>query len=137
MSRSPALTTLAATVLTGFTMSAAILLGAEPVLAGEAVDIAEIQLRQADLKASLGEADELATLEALQLTLTEVGDGSSYVWYRAHGRLSGVFQPTASFKDAGGRVCRHLEMMLTSGTTSRKTEGIACRERSGVWSLEG
>lgn len=82
-------------------------------------------------------SDEIATLEAVHLALTEVSDGSSYVWRRRHGRLSGVVQPTASFMDAGGRVCRHIVVLLATGSYSRRTEGIACRLDSGGWRLEG
>lgn len=92
---------------------------------------------RADAKAALDPNDELATLEALQVTLAEVGDGQTYVWHRAHGRLSGAFQPTTSFKDRTGQVCRHIVMILASGTYSRKTEGIACRLASGRWQLDG
>lgn len=91
----------------------------------------------AELKASLEPGDEIATLEALQLTLSELGDGQTYVWHRAHGRLSGAFQPTASFKDAAGKVCRHVVMLLAAGNYSRKTEGVACRLATGRWQLEG
>jgi hypothetical protein len=90
-----------------------------------------------DAKATLDIDDEIATLEALHMTLAEMGDGITYVWHRGHGRLSGAFQPTSSFKDANGRVCRHVVMILASGTYSRKSEGIACRLDNGVWQLEG
>ena len=52
------------------------------------------------------------------MALTEVGDGGSYVWRRSHGRLSGIVQPTASFKDPGGRVCRHIVLTMTVGTAT-------------------
>jgi len=91
----------------------------------------------ADLKASLDDSDAIAALEAVQLALTEVGDGATYIWYRKHGRLSGAIQPTTSFKDPSGQVCRHIVVALTSGNYSRKAEGIACRQGNGVWVLEG
>lgn len=91
----------------------------------------------ADLKSTLDDTDAVATLEAVQMALTEVGDGATYVWHRRHGRLSGAIQPTSSFKDSGGMICRHLVLALTSGSYSRKAEGIACRQRNGVWYLEG
>jgi hypothetical protein len=91
----------------------------------------------ADLKATLDDSDAIAALEAVQLALSEVGDGATYVWHRRHGRLSGAIQPTSSFKDQTGHVCRHIVMALTSGSYSRKAEGIACRMRDGVWVLEG
>lgn len=91
----------------------------------------------ADYRSLLDEADEVAALESVQLALSEVGDGSTYVWHRLHGRLSGIVQPTASFKDAAGSVCRHIIVMLTAGPDSKRTEGIACRLPNGRWQLEG
>lgn len=91
----------------------------------------------ADFRSQLDEADEVAALENVQLALSEVGDGASYVWHRRHGRLSGIVQPTSSFKDAGGAVCRHVVVLLSAGTETKKTEGIACRLADGRWQLEG
>lgn len=87
--------------------------------------------------ARLDISDEIAALETLQLALSEVGDGSTYVWHRHHGRLSGVIQPTTSFKTSKGQVCRHLIIVLTSGARSEKKEGIACRLATGQWQLQG
>ena len=95
----------------------------------------------ADLKATptvqLDENDEIAALDAIRHALVEVADGSAYVWHRYHGRLSGVIQPTASFKDAAGNVCRHIITLLTTGQSSRQVEGIACRLPDGNWQLDG
>jgi outer membrane surface antigen len=93
--------------------------------------------RLADHSQDLDDSDEIATLEAIRVALTEVGDGSSFVWHRDSGRLSGVVQPTASFKDASGRVCRHLIVILTTGARSGRVEGVACRLTDGRWQLEG
>jgi surface antigen len=90
-----------------------------------------------DLTATLDATDEAAALEAVEWALTEVADGATFVWHRQHGRLSGLVQPTSSFRDANDRVCRHLVMMLISGGYFRKAEGIACRQADGVWLLEG
>lgn len=85
----------------------------------------------------LDETDEVAALEAIRVALTEVGDGITYVWHRSNGRLSGIIRPTASFKDAGGKVCRHIELIMISGTHSGRIEGIACRLPDGRWQLDG
>lgn len=85
----------------------------------------------------LGARDEAAALEAIQLALTEVGDGSTYVWHRHGGRLSGLVQPTQSFVDALGRVCRHIVLTLNDASRSRRAEGIACRLDDGGWQLDG
>lgn len=91
----------------------------------------------AEANAFLDENDEIAALEAIRVALTEVGDGATYVWHRRHGRLSGIVQPTASFKDPGGRVCRHILLIMTVGTATGRAEGIACRLADGRWQLDG
>ena len=91
----------------------------------------------ADLKAPLDENDQVAALESLQFALTEVGDGSTYVWHRSHGRLSGLVKPMSSFKDAQGQVCRHILIVLNGTDATRKTETVACRLPTGVWQLDG
>jgi surface antigen len=93
--------------------------------------------RSLDSRALLDENDEIAALEAVRVALTEVGDGSTYVWHRANGRLSGLVQPTGSFKDLAGRPCRHIIVILSSGGHSAKIEGVACRLANGRWQLDG
>jgi hypothetical protein len=88
-------------------------------------------------KASLDASDAEAALKAIHLGLTEVGDGSTFVWHRAHGRLRGTVRPTSSFRDVDGRVCRHLVVTLAAGRYARTSEGIACRLEDGSWALEG
>jgi hypothetical protein len=91
----------------------------------------------AETNAHLDDNDEIAALEAIRVALTEVGDGGTYVWYRQHGRLSGIVQPTVSFKDPVGRVCRHILLIMTVGTATGRAEGIACRLADGRWQLDG
>lgn len=91
----------------------------------------------AALPPPLDEADEIAALESLQIALSKVADGSSYVWHRSHGRLSGVVHPTNSFKDAKGQVCRHITVVLNTVDMTKRTEAIACRLDNGVWQLDG
>jgi hypothetical protein len=86
---------------------------------------------------ALDESDEIAALESVQFALSEVGDGASYIWHRNNGRLSGLVQPMTSFKDGQGQICRHVVVILTSGSNSKKAEGVACRAPSGQWKLEG
>lgn len=81
--------------------------------------------------------DELATLEAVHTALSEVEDRSTYVWQASSGRVSGMVELTSSFKDRRGKVCRHIILTLVAADTSKKAEGIACREPNGVWSLDG
>lgn len=91
----------------------------------------------ADLKPNLTGKDEIAALEAVHLALSEVGDGSSYVWHQKNGPLSGVVQPTSTFRDSGGKICRHLVLALSAEGYARTTEGVACRLANGAWQLEG
>jgi surface antigen len=88
-------------------------------------------------EARLDEDDEIAALEAIRVALTEVGDGASYVWHRRYGQVGGLVQPTQSFKDGGGRVCRRIIVILSAGRRSGRFEGTACRLAGGRWQLEG
>ncbi|MBS0231885.1 MAG: hypothetical protein JSR99_00180 [Proteobacteria bacterium] len=88
-----------------------------------------------EVKTVLDQNDEYAALESVQYALTEVADGSSYVWHRAHGRLSGAVKPVSSFKDAHGSVCRHAIVVLHGSDRTRSTEIIACRLPTGIWQL--
>jgi hypothetical protein len=90
-----------------------------------------------DIPATIDEGDAAAVLEGIQTALNEVADGSTYVWHRRDGRLSGMAQPTASFKDTTGQPCRHLIVMLNTQLKSRKVEGIACRAADLRWQLAG
>lgn len=81
--------------------------------------------------------DDTSTLEAIEIALTQAGDGATYIWRRGNGRLVGAVRPTSTFRDADRRICRHIEMQLRLGSYTRRTEGIACRSPDGVWDLEG
>lgn len=85
----------------------------------------------------LDSGDEIAALSSVQYALSSTADGSTYVWHRNNGRLSGLVQPTSSFKSVDGGICRHIVVMLTTGEKTRKAEGVACRAENGVWRLEG
>jgi hypothetical protein len=87
--------------------------------------------------AALDEEDEIAALEAIRVALSEVGDGVSYVWHRRYGQLGGLVQPTHSFIDVHGRVCRSIIVILSAGPRSGRIEGTACRLAGGRWQLEG
>lgn len=86
---------------------------------------------------SLDDLDEIATLNALHVGLTEVPDGANFVWRRSHGRLDGTVRPLFSFRNADGEVCRHVVVTLRSGEVERTVEGAACRGPDGRWVLEG
>ncbi|MCH9806932.1 MAG: hypothetical protein K0U74_04305 [Alphaproteobacteria bacterium] len=84
----------------------------------------------------LNESDRAAALESVHFALMELGDGASYVWHRGNGKLSGVIQPTSSFVDPMGKVCRHIEVLFSAGERSKKTEAIACRQSDGIWRFD-
>src|SRR5262249_95069 len=86
--------------------------------------------------AGADEVDEVAALEAIRIALTEVEDGSAYVWHRRKGRLSGLVQPTTSFKDPAGCVCRHILVLMVRGDRMGRVESTACRLDDGRWDLE-
>jgi hypothetical protein len=91
----------------------------------------------ADLRAKLDGSDRDIALNALQVALSELGDGASLVWRRPSRGLTGVIKPVSAFRDGEGRVCRRLTYSLSLGTFVREVEGTACRERGGAWSLQG
>jgi hypothetical protein len=157
MSSHSSLVTLATVAATAFVLAAQVLLGssaafggsdewttsvspAAPANAPTQIPFSLVPGTTVDIAVpppKLDEKDEIAALERIQYALSEVGDGKTYVWRRWHGRLSGIVQPTASFKDTGGKVCRHLIVLMTTGTNTKKQEGIACRLPSGRWQLDG
>jgi hypothetical protein len=141
MSVQSSLVTLAAIVITAFVLIGQIFLGSR----GAFADDPKWETRTFPSPATtepvpapeLDAKDEVATLERIQYALSEIGDGSTYVWRRWHGRLSGVIHPTTSFKDRSGKVCRHIVILLTTGQRTARKEGIACRLASGRWQLDG
>lgn len=89
------------------------------------------------LRANLVAKDHAKALDALHLALSEVGDGSTYVWERPKRFLRGLITPTSSFRDVTGRVCRHVVYTLSLGHHTRRTEGIACRNPDLQWVVTG
>lgn len=92
---------------------------------------------RAALRQHLNAVDRLAALEAVQLALSETGDGGDHVWHVAGRQLRGVIRPTASFRGADGRLCRHFIYALILDQQETRVEGIACRDPDGIWSLTG
>ena len=89
----------------------------------------------AELQSVLDQGDEVAALEAVAFALAEVGDGSTFVFHRRNGRLSGTVKLTQSFKDDAGRVCRRVVVTLDAASRTASTEGTACRMADGGWQL--
>lgn len=86
---------------------------------------------------ALDDNDELAALASVHVALSGVADGQAYVWTRANGRLSGLVRPVSSFRNDEGQICRHLIVLLTTGLSTKKTEGVACRLQGGRWQIGG
>jgi hypothetical protein len=88
----------------------------------------------AETNAHLDENDEIAALEDPR---------GAHRGRRRHLRLvparalERIVQPTSSFKDPAGRVCRHILLIMTVGTATGRAEGIACRLGDGRWQLDG
>jgi surface antigen len=95
------------------------------------------QLGLGELKARLDRSDRVAAVQALELALSELGDGVTLVWQRPERGLVGRIKPVSAFRDDRGRVCRHVLYSLALGTYRRQIEGVACRESDGSWSLSG
>ena len=95
------------------------------------------QLGLSELKARLDQSDRAAAMQALELALSELGDGVTLVWRRPERELVGRIKPVSAFRDDQGRVCRHVVYSLALGTYQRQIEGVACRESDGSWSLSG
>jgi hypothetical protein len=91
----------------------------------------------AELKAKLDGSDRQAAAQALQLALSELGDGVTLVWRRPEHALEGRIKPMSAFRDDHGRICRHIVYSLLLGGYAREIEGVACRELDGSWSLAG
>lgn len=139
MTREPSFSLAVAGPLAGLFLFVSVLVASDPLRA-EPSALAAHPTYENDARTSrlpLDGSDELAALDAVQIALTEAADGATYVWQRHHGRLNGAVRMTSTFRGSDGRLCRHLVMTLSSGGYSRKTEGIACRDRDLVWSLEG
>ena len=86
----------------------------EPAYTGSVVIDAESALGAeqpaafAELRARLDGTDRAVALNALQVALTELGDGAILIWKRPSRELTGVIKPVSAFRDGDGRVCRHL-----------------------------
>lgn len=81
--------------------------------------------------------DQAYALERLQIALSEVADGSNYVWHRQLSGLGGIIRPVRSYYNDRNDICREFEMLLTAHDKKRETIASACRNAHGVWRVEG
>ncbi|MEM7774937.1 MAG: hypothetical protein AAF732_04960 [Pseudomonadota bacterium] len=99
---------------------------AQPTLRGPIQERPAVKLTRADV---------VATLDALDYALSTVKDGGTYVWHRAHGRLTGFVTLKNTFRHRSGKLCRRLRVELMSGSFSKTTTGTACQLQDGSWRL--
>ena len=90
-----------------------------------------------ELKTSLDRSDRTVALQALQMALTELGDGVTLVWRRPISQLTGRIKPVSAFRDDAGRICRTVVYSLAQGGREKEIEGVACREEDGRWAIAG
>ena len=110
---------------------------AQPIAAPGAMGMTGPTPTLAELRSKLDASDRAIALQALDLALSELGDGTTLMWKRPTRQLAGAVRPISAFRDDSGRICRHVIYALTLGPYSKQVEGIACRDAVGHWSLEG
>ena len=88
------------------------------------------------LRAKLRPADEYATLNALLIALSRVGDGQTYIWGRPKRQLRAFITPTSSFRDEKGTICRQIVVSLALGSYMKRIETTACRAKDRSWQLQ-
>jgi len=89
----------------------------------------------AELQTMLDEGDQVTALHALQIALSQIGDGATFAWKKNNKDLKGVIKPTAVFRNSDGQICRHVIYALALGPYRKQIEFIACREAGGRWRL--
>ena len=88
------------------------------------------------LRAELRPADQYATLYAMQIALSRVGDGQSFVWSRPKRQLRAIFTPLSSWRHPNGNICRKISLSLALGAYTKRIKTIACRNKHHVWQLQ-
>jgi surface antigen len=96
------------------------------------------QLKPWRAQGRLDRSDRLAALQALELALSELGDGVTLVWQRPERALWPGDQPVSAFRDDLGRICRHVVYSLAlGGFQQAEIEGVACREATAPGRFAG
>ena len=89
----------------------------------------------AELRSKLDRTDQMVALRALHLALSQVPDGGTFVWRKKSRSLKGMIRPSKAFRNADGKICRHIIYALVLGRYTKQIEGIACRQEDGRWQL--
>lgn len=87
------------------------------------------------LRSRLDQKDHIVAMRALQLALSQVEDGGTFVWRKRSRSLKGMIKPSKAFRNSNGRICRHVIYALSLGRYIKQIEGIACRQIDGRWQL--
>ncbi len=88
------------------------------------------------LRSKLRPADEYATLYAMQIALSRVGDGQTFVWSRPKRQLRALITPLSSWRHVNGSICRKISVSLSLGSTLKRMKTIACRDKKRVWQMQ-
>ena len=94
------------------------------------------QMTLTKLRAKLRPADEYATLNALLIALSRVGDGQTYIWTRPKRQLRAFITPTSSYRNETGTICRKLVVSLALGSHIKRIKTTACRAKDRSWKLQ-
>ena len=99
--------------------------------------------RSIDLVSVLPPVDRLqAKLKAVidanfQKALEKKRSGQKLGWKLPRQAASGMTRPTATFRVAEKRYCRHYVQELRFGKRNHTYYGLACRDQSGRWQIPG
>ncbi len=88
------------------------------------------------LRKRLKPADEYAALYALQVALSRLGDGQTYVWGRPKRKLRAFITPVNSYRSENGNICRNIIVSLALGAYIKRIKTSACRASDKSWQLQ-
>jgi hypothetical protein len=88
------------------------------------------------LRSKLRPADEFAALYALQIALSRIGDGQTYVWGRPKRQLRALITPINSYRNETGSICREIIVSMVLGSYLKRIETTACRAKDHSWQLQ-
>ena len=94
------------------------------------------KMKFSQLRARLRPADKHATLYALQIALSRVGDGQTYIWGRPKRKLRAFITPVKSYRADNGNICRNVVVSLALGSYLKRIKATACRASDKRWQLQ-
>lgn len=93
-------------------------------------------MKFSQLRSRLRPADGFAALYALQIALSRVGDGQTYIWGRPKRQLRALITPISSYRSKSGNICREIMVSLTLGSYLKRIKTTACRAKDRSWQLQ-